>query len=61
MVCQVNENTSNWSKYRCVFLLVYFCLLIIMARAIIKANAMIVTDTRIKLRKIRQNNNGGKL
>jgi len=32
--------------YRCVFSLVYFCLLIITTKAIIKANAMIVTDTR---------------
>ena len=32
--------------YRCVFLLVYFCLLIITTKAIIKANVMIVTDTR---------------
>ena len=40
------ENTSNRQVYRCVFLLVYFCLLIIMAKAIIKANAMIATDIK---------------
>ncbi len=42
----VNENTSRLVKDRCVFLLVYFCLLIIIAKAIIKANAMIVTDIK---------------
>ncbi len=37
-------NTSKLAKvfYRCVFLLVYFCLLVITTIAIIKANAMIV-------------------
>ena len=51
------ENPQKWfaslyekntlpGKDRCVFLLVYYCLLIITAIAIIKANAMIVTDTK---------------
>lgn len=34
------------SNYRCVFLLVYFCLLKITANTIIKANVMIVTPIK---------------
>ena len=46
MVCLVIcEKHIKPASYRCVFLLVYFCLLIIIAIAIIKANAMIVTAT----------------
>jgi len=41
------KNTSDLAKFTDVFfLLVYFCLLIIITKAIIKANVMIVTDTR---------------
>ena len=41
----IEKNTLP-GKDRCVFLLVYLCLLIIIAKAIIKANAMIVTDIK---------------
>ena len=40
------KKTHLTVKYRCVFFIGYFCLLIITTNAIIKANAMIVTDTR---------------
>ena len=39
------KNTSP-GQDRCVFFIGYFCLLIITTIAIIKANVMIVTDTR---------------
>ena len=48
MVCLVKciKHTSFSAKYRCVFFVFYFCLLIITTIAIIKVNVMIVTDTR---------------
>lgn len=44
----IMKNTSSNSAkfYRCVFLLFYFCLLIITAITIIKANVMIVIPTK---------------
>ena len=46
MVCHVNvKNTSPMVKLQMCFFIGYFCLLITIARAIAKANAMIVTDT----------------
>ena len=40
------KNTSATVKLQMCFFIGYFCLLIITTNAIIKANAMIVTDTR---------------
>lgn len=41
----IDADTPNCQFYRCVFLLVYFCLLKIVANATIKATAMIVIPT----------------
>ena len=47
VVCQLLcKKHIEPSSYRCVFLLVYCCLLIIITKAIIKANVMIVTETK---------------
>lgn len=48
MVCLliICKNTSATVKLQMCFFIGYFCLLIITTKAIIKANAMIVTDTR---------------
>ncbi len=43
MIC---KNTSNSAKFTDVFFIGYLLLLTIMTNAIIKAKAMIVTDTR---------------
>ena len=40
------KNTSHLAKLQMCFFIGYFCLLIITTKAIIKANVMIVTDTR---------------
>ena len=42
----IYKNTSTMVKLQMCFLLLYFCLLIIITKAIIKANAMIVTDIK---------------
>ena len=42
----INGNTSTPPSEQMCFFIGYFCLLIITTKAIIKANVMIVTDTR---------------